>query len=478
MSETQQHDGLQGTLTLSPYILKTNPPRAGGPTYRIPTELGRLLVPEKRSNPDSRLIELAFVRLKSTAAQPGPPLIFLAGGPGSSGIDAFRSARLQSWLAALRDVGDVIALDQRGTGVSVPCLDSCEMLNIPLDHPGNYDEILEMYRQKSRTSMAFWQERGVDLSGYTTEESADDIDALRRALGYEQVHLYGASYGSHLALATMRRHQDALARVVVAMVEGPDHTIKLPSNIQQHLEHISRIAQQDSRLNYAVPNLLDTMGSVMRRLEQDPVTVSVKDKSTGNEEKVTVGAFDLQYVTAIGIASRRFIAYLPSRYYTMMQGDFSWLAGEVLAWRRGWLGSAMMFHMDAASGASPERLAQIQREAPTTLLGNTIDFPFPQIADAWGNPDLGPAFRAPIQSDIPTLFISGTLDARTPASNVEEVRTGFSNNYHIIVEGAAHSTPDHVNVPNVRAAMIDFLQGNPVTVTHASTPFEFVPVEV
>ncbi|MEM8533068.1 MAG: alpha/beta hydrolase [Chloroflexota bacterium] len=478
MSETQQHHGLQSTLTLAPYILKTNPPRVGGSTYRIPAELGRLLVPEKRSDPDSRLIELAFVRLKSTAAQPGPPLIFLAGGPGSSGIDAFRSARLQSWLTALREVGDVIALDQRGIGMSVPCLDSCETLDIPLDRPGERNEILEIYRQKSCASMAFWQNQGVDLAGYTTEESADDIDALRRALGYKKVHLYGASYGSHLALATIKRHPDALARVVVGMVEGPDHTIKLPGNIQQHLEHISQLAQQDSRLSYAIPNLLDTMRSVVQRLEQDPVTVSVKDKGTGKEDNVTVGAFDLQYITAVGIASRRFIAYLPSRYYAMMKGDFSWLAGEVLAWRRGWLGSAMMFHMDSASGASPERLAQIQQEAPTTLLGDTIDFPFPRIADAWGSPDLGPAFRAPIQSDIPTLFISGTLDGRTPASNAEEVRTGFSNNYHIIVDGAAHSTPDHVNVPHVRAAMIDFLQGNPVTVTHANNPFEFVPVEV
>ncbi|NOK62370.1 MAG: Pimeloyl-ACP methyl ester carboxylesterase [Chloroflexi bacterium AL-N10] len=478
MSETYQHDGLRGTLTLTPYILKTNPPRAGGPTYRIPAELGRLLVPEKRTNSDSRLIELAFVRLKSTAERPGPPLIFLAGGPGSSGIEAFRSARLQSWLAALREVGDVIALDQRGTGMSVPCLDSCEMLDIPLDRPGNRDEILEIYRQKSRASMAFWQERSVDLSGYTTEESADDIDALRRALGYEQVHLYGASYGSHLALATVRRHRNALARVMVGMVEGPDHTIKLPSNIQQHLEHINRLVQQDSRLHQVIPDLLDMMRSVMERLERDPVMVAVKNKSTGKVDNVYIGSFDLQYLTAIGVASRRSIAYLPSRYHAMIQGDFSWLAGEVLAWRCDWFGSAMTFHMDSASGASPERLAQIQREAPTTLLGDTIDFPFPWIGDAWGNPDLGAAFRAPIQSDIATLFISGTLDGRTPPSNAEEVRRGFSNNYHIIVEGAAHSTPDQVNVPNVRAAMIDFLQGKPVTITHASTPFEFVPVEV
>src|SRR5215831_4071982 len=60
----------------------------------IDAELWRLAVPENRQNPASRLIEIAFVRLKSTAKQPGPPLVFLAGGPGSSGIDAARGPAL------------------------------------------------------------------------------------------------------------------------------------------------------------------------------------------------------------------------------------------------------------------------------------------------------------------------------------------------------------------------------------------------
>ncbi|MDQ3819716.1 MAG: alpha/beta hydrolase, partial [Acidobacteriota bacterium] len=72
-------------------------------------------MPENRSDPKSRLIEIVFVRFKSTAKNPGPPIIYLAGGPGNSGIDQARGNRFPLFMA-MREFGDVIALDQRATG--------------------------------------------------------------------------------------------------------------------------------------------------------------------------------------------------------------------------------------------------------------------------------------------------------------------------------------------------------------------------
>ena len=80
-------------------------------------ELGTLLVKENRSEAESREIPLRFVRFRSTAENPGPPIVYLAGGPGGSGIDTARGPRLPLFLA-MREFGDVIAFDQRGTGMS------------------------------------------------------------------------------------------------------------------------------------------------------------------------------------------------------------------------------------------------------------------------------------------------------------------------------------------------------------------------
>src|SRR6185436_14787888 len=97
-----------GTLTFDPYALRTG-------SGAVEAELGRLTVPESRGSATDRTVYLAFVRLRSTAAKPGPPIVFLAGGPGGSGIEAARGP-LAPLFQALRAVADVIALDQRGTG--------------------------------------------------------------------------------------------------------------------------------------------------------------------------------------------------------------------------------------------------------------------------------------------------------------------------------------------------------------------------
>ena len=457
-----------GKLTLFPYIVKTDSER-----YRIGAEIGRLLVPERRSNPDSRLIELAFVRMKSTAHQPGPPLLFLAGGPGISGIDTLRSEVLYPWFSALRGVGDVIALDQRGTGLSNPRLDCLESWDLPLDQSDSREKVLQVGCEKARICVNFWQQQGVDLTGYTTEESADDIEDLRKALGYDTLNLYGASYGSHLALATIGRHGSHISRAVLAMIEGLDHTIKLPSNIQRHMEQLNTLLKADPYWHARIPDLLELMQSVFEKLEREPITVSVIDRRTKEQVDVCVGKFDLQWLTASGLSTQSFIAKLPARYYAMTQGDFSWLASRVLSRRRDWLGNAMNYLMDGASGVSPERYARIQHEAPQTLLGDLINFPFPDIAAAWESPDLGPQFRAPFTSEVPTLFLSGTLDTRTPISNAEEVRLGFPHSQHIIVEGATHSTAEIVQAPGITSAMLDFLRGQSVTVTQSRIAFAF-----
>ena len=69
-----------GTLKIKPYTFEN------ANKEKVDAEFGTLLVPENRSNPESNLIELAFVRFKSTAKNPGPPIVYLAGGPGGSGI--------------------------------------------------------------------------------------------------------------------------------------------------------------------------------------------------------------------------------------------------------------------------------------------------------------------------------------------------------------------------------------------------------
>lgn len=451
-----------GDMTIEPYVFQA----ASG--EKADAEMGRLLVPENRANPTSRLIELAFVRFKSTAAQPGPPIVYLAGGPGGSGIAAARSTRFPLFQA-MREIADVIALDQRGTGRSKPSLGCGEMVNYPLDKPASPEAVLPFFREAARACAQRWKDEGVDLTGYTTNESADDLDALRKALGVPKISLWSISYGTHLAFATIRRHEKNLHRVVLAGTEGPDHTLKLPSNIQKDLEKIHDLVKADPHWSQKIPSFLEMVRTVLARLEKEPMTVEVADPRTKEKVKLAIGKFDLQLLTANSLGSPE-IVFFPASYQRMAASDFSMIAPLLLRMRRSSVGTAMGYVMDCASGASPQRLERIRREARDAILGDAVNFPHPGICTAWGAPDVGATFRSPLKASVPALFISGTLDARTPVSNAEEVRKGFSNSAHVIIEGAVHSDPLFLSSPKILEVMLQFMKGEALSTTRISAP--------
>ena len=121
----------------------------------------------------------------------------------------------------------------------------------------------------------------------------------------------------------------------------------------------------------------------------------------------------------------------------------------------------MSWVMDCASGATRERLRRIAREGGECLLGDAINFPFMEICDALGSPDLGDDFRAPLRSRVPVLLVSGTLDARTPPGNAEEMQEGFANGHCLTVENAGHDEDTLFSPePRIAEAIVGFLGGH------------------
>jgi pimeloyl-ACP methyl ester carboxylesterase len=453
-----------GTLKLKPYTFETNDKKE-----KVDAEFGTLFVPEKRSDLESNLIELAFVRFKSTAKNPGPPIVYLAGGPGGSGIGTARGSRFPLFMA-LREIADVIAFDQRGTGFSKPNLTCLNRLALPLDVPPTREAAIKQLRENSNDCAFYWHNvQRVDLTGYNTNESADDLEDLRKALGANQISLWSISYGTHLAFAAMRRHPKSIHRAILAGTEGPDHTYKLPSNIQKHLEDLAAVIKSDPEVGKEIPDFLGLMKSVFDRLDAKPETVEITDSRTKVKVKVIVNKFVMQYIVANNIGTT-VTARFPALFYRASKGDFTNPAQVWLDESRSEIGSAMSYMMDCASGQTAARRELIAREAKGTLLDDIFNFPFPEVCTAWNAPDLGDAFRAPLKSDVPVLFISGTLDARTPISNAEEYRKGFSNSTHMIIEGAVHSDPLFLSSPKIKEGMMEFLKGQPVTTTKIQAP--------
>jgi pimeloyl-ACP methyl ester carboxylesterase len=427
---------------------------------KVDAQFGTFTVPENRSDPNSRRIELAYVRFKSTSKTPGNPIVYLAGGPGGSGIGSAKGSRFPLFMA-MREVADVIAFDQRGTGMSQPSLACIDPLGLPLDGTSR-QAYIDKVRERSRSCAEYWRDwQRVDLRGYNTNESADDLEELRRIVGAKKIDLWAISYGTHLALATIRRHPASIGHAILAGTEGPDHTLKLPSNVDAHLAAIGEYVRRDPVLSKDIPDFVGLVRDVLERLDKEPVAAEVVDPTTNQKVKVPVNKFVMQAFTASNMGTTT-IRHYPSIYYSASHGDFRVLGEWWLSTTRDTIGNPMSFMMDCYSGATAARRERIAREAKTALLDNLADQSFPDVCDAWGNPDLGDAFRSPVHSDVPALFISGTLDGRTPISNAEEYAAGFPNARHLILDGAVHSDPLFLSSPQIGETMAAFLRDQPL----------------
>ena len=419
---------------------------------------GFIRVPEMREpvTGEQGRIDLAFVRVRRVGATADASAhMVLAGGPGDSGVNLVTNLAKQGGaaLAELFD-GDIIGVDQRGTGRSRPNLNVPVLYGLPLDVAGSPEVWLPRIEQVCREAAAALRDKGIRLEAYNTRESADDIEDVRKALGYEQLTLWGRSYGSHLALATVARHRALAKRLVLISPEGPDHTWKLPSHVD---DVIRRLADRGA------PDLETQLRRVRSELAQRLLSVSVKNPLNGTLATVVLGPFDLEWMVADALGDPRLLATLPAAVREMSEGKFERLAQIAMVRRmRAGVQSAMKHMMDLSSGASEGRRRQIDREAPLALVGHAINFPGMFLKDAWSPvTDLGEQFRQPVHSDVPTLILVGDLDPRTPVINAREIAATLPAARVLVLTNATHQF-DVFGSAVVRSAIVRFVRGEKI----------------
>jgi pimeloyl-ACP methyl ester carboxylesterase len=157
-------------------------------------------VPFDRADPPVGSIALAVQRVPASAPRVGV-IVLLAGGPGQPALGPFEA--LLAPLArepALRGF-ELVAFDQRGTGQS-------EGLQCP-EVSGSLKGGLSSYLGVCGTGL------GVTRSFYTSQESVEDLDALREALGGTPLSLFAVSYGTRVAGMYAREYPQGVARMVL-----------------------------------------------------------------------------------------------------------------------------------------------------------------------------------------------------------------------------------------------------------------------
>jgi pimeloyl-ACP methyl ester carboxylesterase len=161
---------------------------------------GELEVPWERADPDLVTTTVGFaVRERDRANRPSQGAIFaLEGGPGFASTGTAHA--YEGLFGDVLKTRELVLVDQRGTGLSEP-------IRCPDVQRGRAPEWIGASECARRLGPRF--------ESYRTSATADDVNDIREALGYEQIAMYGDSYGTYWAQSYAFRHGETLNALVL-----------------------------------------------------------------------------------------------------------------------------------------------------------------------------------------------------------------------------------------------------------------------
>ena len=417
---------------------------------------GTLGVFENRATRKGRKIPINVVVLPATGAKREPDAVFyFAGGPGSAATED--APGIADILARIREHRDLVFVDQRGTGQSNPL--DCTLFN-PTDQQsflGSFFPVDDI--RKCREQL----ELNADLTLYTTEIAMDDLDDVRAALGYEQINLYGASYGTRAALVYLRQHPK---HVRTAMLHGVAPTNQLmplnfPQDNERALQGVLSECEADEACSKAFPQLKKNAQRVLEELLQSPAQVELQMPGSKDPVKLTLNrnlaAEAIRYMLySPGGASR-----VPLVLHTAAQGNYGPLTRAALNFRRNIVATGsngMYLSITCAEDLPWVNAKEAEKLGANTFLG---DYRYRQQNEAcalWPRAKIDSKYAEPVRSDKPVLIMTGEWDPVTPPAHGDAVAKTLPNSLHLVVNDGAHGLSGLNGIECLDRLMTEFVE--------------------
>jgi len=370
----------------------------------------------------------------------------------------------QGLLGPILDRRDVVVLDQRGTRHTVPHLDCPEFHALPwarYSQQLSADAGAALERRLLERCVQRVRAQGVDLAQYHSVALAADVDDARRALGYDRIVYYGASYGSQLGQHVMRDFPAMLAAVILDGTSAlsrrswvEDRAIDLEVSLRQ----LDTLCREDAqcRAAYDIPALLDRGLSLF---DEGPIQASFVDPARPDHAfPIEVGPGDFVNLVyekvgyKIGVSTLPFMLaqLVKDGRASMGQGLGQWRGEQLLAARqRTGGGLATVMYMAVVCSDDPVRSpAEVIRDGAGPLPLRFADAAAQELVrmcEAAGVPTLPDSTDVNVTSDVPTLILSGRLDAQTPTFRSEEVAKTLRNARLVVFPDGTHVQVGAVN---------------------------------
>lgn len=361
---------------------------------REPLRCGTLSVPEDRAHPEGRHLALPIIVVPATRAG-GVPLFELLGGPGAAATTA--APEFTTELAALRELGDVVLIDQRGTGVGPSSLACPELDDISADVVPD-----AAARRHCRDSLA----QRADLRFYGTVEVARDLEEARVALGYERINIEALSYGTRLAQTYLRMFPGRVHAAVLFGTIAPD--VHIPD---EFAENAQRVADM-----------------IVDRKQLDAIVLPSRISRAAFTEWIRHRMYSAQRA-----------AEIPALIAAASAGDFSAFKGAAMLGKsfRNALNLTITCSEDVPAIDVPAATA---RARATWFGSERLEMQLEQCAE-WPRVPVDRTFYEPVATDVPVLAIAGERDPVTPPAYAERATRRMTHAQLVRVPALAHE-PD------------------------------------
>ena len=439
-----------------PTVCRFTLPEEVGPGEDV--DCGYLAVPERRDVPiqETRLIQLAVAIFHPPGGATHPdPVIYLSGGPGASALEMVRYDFDRFSELAFTNGRDLIVFDQRGIGISRPALDCPEydqlardLLDREIDGQVMKDPQIAALLLDTIAACRDNLSEVADLSAYHSLASALDVHDLRLALGYEQVNLWGGSYGTRLALEIMRQDPQGLRSVILDAVYPPDVDLYAegPANLERALDRLFSSCSANPVCSQAYPNLEEVFYETSQRLDESPVRAEIVDPFTGTHYQSWMNGDILLGLTFRLLYDSQVRYLLPMYIDDVSHDDFSAfnLMRGILIGRIGLssVGMSLSVQCHEELAFSSQQAVQSRLSSHPELAGmyeNSLIGPFVfEVCQEWPAGVADPSANQPVYSDVPTLLMAGEFDPITPPAWGRKAAETLSRAYFFEYPGVGH----------------------------------------
>ena len=437
-----------GTLDFSACELEQKHSAATTAAFCAPFE-----VPENRAEPNGRRIALKLALIRSTEAPDDDFIVFLAGGPGQSAVNAW--PQVAASLEPARKRRHVLLLDQRGTGGS-NALD-CKIGVENPDEVPSLDTALVIERTRACLDEL---SKKADARYYTTSDAVADLEDLRQALGAPKFDLVGVSYGTRVAQQYLKRHRDGV-RSIVLDSPVPNELVlggEFGRNLDDALKAQFARCTADAECAKAFPEPFANLLRLRDDLQATPRRVSYADPVTYQRHERRLDGYGLAGLVRLYAYTPETAALIPLIVQQALAGNDAPLMGQLDIVMRGveeLVGSGMQLSVMCAEDA--DRLP-----APETpdgsLLGNVLVDMARTQCSVWPRGQRPADFNEPASGDAPVIVLAGEFDPVTPPRYGEQIVKTLSNAKLVVAKGQGHSIMGRGCLPKLVATFMDTLE--------------------